>query len=148
MDVLRAGPEPGLAWHHSCDHGEFPDGTSCRLCVRTAERRARAGVNDRWAMTPWALTAGGPGELPTVSKYCARWEDGEGGSAADVVRLYGPEEIREELAISHSSGVWLRCLAFDADLWFSCLHRRREEGTTHSPELDALLDSLRVTTHT
>ena len=75
-------------------------------------------------------------------------EDGEGGSAADVVRLYGPEEIREELAISHSSGVWLRCLAFDADLWFSCLHRRREEGTTHSPELDALLDSLRVTTHT
>ena len=55
---------------------------------------------------------------PTVSKYRARWEDGEGGSAADVVRLYGPEEIREELAISHSSGVWLRCLAFDAELWW------------------------------
>ena len=53
-----------------------------------------------------------------MSKYRARWEDGEGGSAADVVRLYGPEEIREELAISHSSGVWLRCLAFDAELWW------------------------------
>ena len=119
MDVLRAGPEPGLAWHHSCAHGEFPDGRNCARCVRVAERRARAGVEDAWALEPWALTAGGAaGELPTVSKYRARWEDGEGGSAADVVRLYGPEEIREELAISHSSGVWLRCLAFDAELWW------------------------------